>query len=365
MKNTLTIYSVFDVFADPKQVENYDSSQWQSLIRILRGADLLATMYYLLERNSLLQVIPSYALKHLESAKLYADRQAHQVRNESLALDLVLAKADIQPVFLKGAAYVLRKDTNHYGRVMSDIDILVKKSQLNAVEEILQKNDWAESKLDDYDQQYYRKWAHELPPYKHIYRGTSLDIHFTLLPPVSGIDIDEESLFSDIQETEDGRRVLPSDLLVLHCIIHLFFNEDFSKSFRDVLDIHLLVEQLEASEGLEGIIKLSESMGFYTELYYALSVRDLVFHTNSVDSYQLAAPKIKLITNFFVKKVLYRAIMPSHDLIFNRWNNFARFIMYIRGHLLKMPVKILIPHMIVKVRRALVSSVMGAHHYEK
>jgi hypothetical protein len=365
MKNTINIYTVFDVLSEPKRVVEFDLSQWQSLIRILRGADLLATFYYLLQRNSLLGSIPPYALKHIESAKIYADRQAHQVRNESKALSLLLAKSDIQPVFLKGAAYVLRQDINHYGRVMSDIDILVKKSQLNAVEDVLQKNDWAESKLDDYDQQYYRKWAHELPPYKHIYRGTSLDIHFTLLPPITGIDIDEVELFANIQETENGKLVLPPNLLVLHCIIHLFFNEDFSKSLRDVLDIHMLVAQLEATEGLDGIIALSKSMGFYNELYYALSVRDLVFQTESIKIYQLAMPKNHALTNFFVKKILYRAIMPHHDLVFNRWNNVARFIMYIRGHLLKMPVKILIPHMFVKVRRAIVTSVMGAHHYEK
>jgi hypothetical protein len=365
MKSRLTIYSVFEVFADPKVVLEYDSAQWQSLIRILRGADLLATFYYLLQRNSLVESTPAYALKHIESAKVYADRQAHQVRNEANSLSIVLAKANITPVFLKGAAYVLRKDINHFGRVMSDIDILVKKSELNAVEEILQKNDWVESSIDDYDQQYYRKWAHELPPYRHVYRGTSLDIHFTLLPPVSGIEIDEDALFSDIQTADDGQRVLSPNLLVLHCIIHLFFNEDFSKSFRDILDIHLLLGQLEGSEGLDGIIKLSDTMGFYDELYYALSVRDLIFHTSNVKDYRLTSRKLPLVTSFFVKKILYRATMPSHDLIFNRWNNFARFIMYIRGHLLKMPVSILVPHILVKARRALVTSVMGAHHYEK
>jgi len=365
MKNVIDIFSVFNIFANPKRVAELDSAGWQSLIRVLRGADLLASFYYLLERSSLLEIAPTYAMRHMWSAKIYADRQAHQVRVESKELDAVLHKADIKPVFLKGAAYVLRNDVNHFGRVMSDIDILVRKTQLNAVEDILQKNDWAESVLAEYDQQYYRKWAHELPPYRHIYRGTTLDIHFTLLPPVSGIDISEETLFADIQTMEDGNLVLPSNFLVLHCIIHLFFNEEFTKSFRDLLDIHLLIEQLEQTEGLDGIKQLSEKMGFYTELYYALSVRDLIFKTDSVKRYELSVPKSKLLTGFFVKKVLYRAIMPKHDLVFNRWNNFARFIMYVRGHLLKMPIKILIPHILVKARRALVTSVMGAHHYEK
>jgi hypothetical protein len=365
MKNSLNVFTVFDAFATPKLVNNYSSEQWEGLVRILRGADLLASFFYLLQRSDLIKQVPLFALKHLESARVYADRQAHQVRHEAETLDTLMSTSNVKPIFLKGAAYVLRDNINHFGRVMSDIDILVKSEELETVEALLKKNSWATNVLDDYDQQYYRNWAHELPPYRHVYRGTTLDVHFTLLPPISGIEIDKCILFSEVQAVAGNKLVLSPNLLVLHCIIHLFFNEDFSKSFRDILDIHLLVEQLEASEGLEKIRMLAVQMGFYKELYYALSIRDEIFHTNCLQDNKFHCPSIPLITRFFIQYVVYRSVMPSHDLIFSYWNNFARFIMYIRGHFLKMPLRILIPHMLVKTKRLIVTSVMGAHHYEK
>jgi hypothetical protein len=363
LNHSIHIYTIFKVFADPYLVKQYTLTQWQDIIRVLRGADLLASFYYLLYRSSLLDSVPQFALQHLQSAKIYADRQAHQVQIESELLDKLLSKVDIKPVFLKGAAYVLRGDVNHQGRIMSDIDILVKKSQLQTVEDTLQTNDWAEKELEDYDQQYYRKWAHELPPYRHVSRGTVLDIHFTLLPPITGKTIAEDDLFSEVKKTEKDVLVLDQKLVVLHCIIHLFFNEDFTKSFRDVLDIHLLINELENNHGIEDLIALSEKLGFTRELYYAFSLRDLIFKTDCIKSYNIFRPNF--FTNIFIRHILYRAVMPHHNLIFNRWNNAARIIMYLRGHLLKMPLRVLIPHLCVKTKRLIVTSVMGTHHYEK
>lgn len=67
----------------------------------------------------------------------------------------------------------------------------------------------------------------------------------------------------------------------------------------------------------------------------------------------------------FIKAIILPALIPSHDLFDNRRNKFARFMMFLRGHFLKMPLKILIPHFFVKSLRALVMLIMGPHHYEK
>lgn len=365
MNRVIHVRTLFDVFANPELVTSYSDTQWQALIRVLRGGDMLAAFYYLLARSSLIEFVPKFALKHLESAKTYADRQAHQVRSEAKELKAVLGNVWIEPIFLKGAAYVLRGDTNHFGRVMSDIDILVRHNELNKTEEILQKHDWAEKQLDPYDADYYRKWAHELPPYRHVYRGTALDIHFTLLPPICGLEVAEQELFSGKQLVENDCYVLNPELIILHCIVHLFYNEDFEKSFRDIYDIHLLVTQLEAAQSLKSLISLGEKLGFKRELHYALCIRDMIFATQSLDESDRVKFSTSILSQFFIKKILYRALMPSHDLLPNRWNSFARFIMYIRGHLLKMPPKVLIPHMAVKMKKRMVTSVMGAHHYEK
>ncbi|MEP2652289.1 MAG: nucleotidyltransferase family protein [Paraglaciecola sp.] len=365
MPSEITIYSVYEVFTRPSLVKYFNNTQWQSFIRVVRGADLLASFYYLLERSNLIQYVPNFWLKHLTSAKTYADRQAHQVVNECKLLESVLSQIRVKPIFLKGAAYVLRQDTNHYGRVMSDIDILVNKSELQMVEECLKRNDWVEKELDIYDQQYYRKWAHELPPFIHKFKGTTLDIHFTLIPPITGIVLEEKALFENAQLTSSNLYVLHHNLLVLHCMIHLFYNEDFSKSFRDILDIHVLVEELDTQSGLEELSCLAKTMGFYREFFYAISVKDKIFNTNKVSMYNLKPPSFTYSNRYFVNNILYRGMMPSHELIFNRWNSFAQFILFIRGHILKMPLKVLIPHLFTKAKRRLITSIMGAHHYEK
>ena len=35
--------------------------------------------------------------------------------------------------------------------------------------------------LDPYDQRYYRRWRHELPPMQHVKRLTVLDVHHNLV----------------------------------------------------------------------------------------------------------------------------------------------------------------------------------------
>ncbi|MDN4501802.1 nucleotidyltransferase family protein [Alteromonadaceae bacterium BrNp21-10] len=368
----MTLPNIIQLFTTPSNIHKLSLENWQTLIRVLRGNDLLASFYYLLDRELLLNHVPHFALKHLESAEIYAKRQTQQIHLESESLVQFLGNADIQPIFLKGAAYVLRKDINHYGRVMSDIDILVPYSQLSLIENILKQNDWVEKTLDDYDEQYYRQWAHELPPYQHIYRGTTLDIHHTLLPPISGKLIPENELLSNLQTTNDGYLTLSPELIILHSVIHLFYNEDFTKSFRDVWDIHLLLMELEKHSDLTSLIKLSERLGFSDTLYIALKLRDKIFSTSSLGNYHRAQSSLHLLnyryskwTDLFINNVIYFAILPSHDLVDSYWSRCSRFIMFIRGHVLKMPLKILLPHLARKSYRYLVTLLLGRYHYEK
>lgn len=369
MNGQINCYSVFDVFSMPTIVRSYNELQWQNIIRVLRSEDLLGSFYYLLAHSQLIDFVPQFALKHLVSAKLYADRQSHQIKNEAHDLHRLLKKISVEPIFLKGAAYVLSEDNNYLGRVMSDIDILVKKEELEHVEAVLRENDWTIKQLDNYDEQYYRKWAHEIPPYTHIYRGTTLDVHHTLLPPITGHIISKAILFNQINQTTNSEFVLSDELKALHSIIHLFFNEDFERSFRNLLDIHSLLNELENRQSLEKFYLLSIELGFSKEIYYTIKLRKFIFNrVPSTHEMQIMNDLtfINAITSdLFTRLVLYRSFMPSHDLVNRPSIRFAKFLMYLRGHLLKMPLRILIPHFIIKMRRAIVMSVYGAHHYEK
>ena len=254
MKLNITPQEIINLFESPQLALDLDDDKWQDILRVLRFNDMTATLANILSVNNI-ALRSHFALKHLDSSSIYAQRQAQQVRNESYSLKKLLSNAEVNPIFLKGAAYILASDENSHGRLMSDIDILVDKKCLHEVESILKSNGWREKRLDNYDEQYYRKWSHELPPFRHITSGTTLDIHHTLIPPITGKSIPIESVLAESARVDGVRQTLSLEWRLLHCIIHFFFNEDYEKPFRDLWDLKCLFCSLNDKEHLESDLR--------------------------------------------------------------------------------------------------------------
>ncbi len=89
---------------------------------------------------------------------------------------------------LKGAAYLVADLPSSAGRLFSDVDILVPKPRLPEVESHLTMHGWMTTHHSGYDQRYYRERMHELPPMEHVHRGTTIDVHHTILPETRGVD---------------------------------------------------------------------------------------------------------------------------------------------------------------------------------
>ena len=64
------------------------------------------------------------------------------------------------------------------------------------VEGALMLHGWSTTHHDAYDQRYYRKWMHELPPLKHNTRGTVLDVHHAILPVTARLKPDSRKLLA-------------------------------------------------------------------------------------------------------------------------------------------------------------------------
>src|SRR3546814_17950409 len=60
--------------------------------------------------------------------------------------------------------------------------ILFRASRPDAVEAGLIAAGWEWVKPDPYDDQYYRRWMHEVPPLTHKERDRMIDVHHTILP---------------------------------------------------------------------------------------------------------------------------------------------------------------------------------------
>ena len=303
----------------------------------------------------------------MHSASVYAQRQAQQVRFECLEIAAILNKKDIVPVFLKGAGYTLAGSQNGRGRIYSDIDVLVEKSVIDIAQDSLQKKGWYSKKLNDYDERYYREWAHEVPPMSNIFRGTIIDLHHNLVPPITGRAPDPQLFFDEIIYNQEGLALLSPPAATLHSCVHLFTNEDFTNGFRDLVDLYLLIQEYGDEEYWEKLLKLAEMSGFTLELFYCIEMLKQTFELELPESInQFLSKKYKNFkTDFLIQSVFKRALYPHHPLTFSWENNLANFLVYIRGHWIKMPFHILVMHLSVKSFFSMRDLLFGKYQFDK
>ena len=281
----LTLYSIIvNLFKNTDTGLVLTGEQWEEVVFVLRQTKLLATLYHLASANGHFQGYPDYARKHMHSASVYAQRQAQQVRFECLEIAAILNKKDIVPVFLKGAGYTLAGSQNGMGRIYSDIDVLVEKSVIDIAQDSLQKKGWHSKKLNDYDERYYREWAHEVPPMSNIFRGTIIDLHHNLVPPITGRAPDPQLFFDEIVYNQEGLALLSPPAATLHSCVHLFTNEDFTNGFRDLVDLYLLIQEYGDEEYWEKLLKLAEMSGFTLELFYCIEMLKQTFELELPES---------------------------------------------------------------------------------
>jgi len=351
---------------EPVLMNQLTLKQWEELILIFRESKLLASVYHLLIKNDDFESKHNYVKRHLRSAFVHADRQRRQVIYECGAINALLCKINVSPIYLKGANYILRGSCNSLGRIVSDIDLLVPKTELDKVEALLKNNLWKSEVISDYDEKYYREWAHEIPPLIHILRDTVLDVHHNLYLPISGRALDISLFESGAIVVGEQYSVLNSADSVLHSIIHLFMNEDFTNSFRDLFDLSLLITEYGNDEFWDRLSFIASQSGYEKEVYYCLKISNQLFQLPKPLIYEGLEVRFKSIfTDFFINSIISRAITPKHTLLDTFTIRLARFYIFIRGHCLKMPPHILISHLIIKSFKASVEAIIGKHYFDK
>lgn len=367
MKTTpagLSAQVVADIMKNPFVGVNLSTAQWEDLIFVLRETRLLSTLCELARGCGVFNDYPEYARKHLAAMSRYAGRQKSQVLQECANVNTVLSAVNITPVFLKGAAYTLRATQNSAGRLYSDIDVLVPRASLDAAQAALAQNHWASKPMRSYDEKYYREWAHEIPPLKHKFRGAVLDLHHNLVPPISGRAPDISHFLNAVEYTEQGCAVLSASATVLHSIIHLVFNEEWDNAFRDLLDISMLIDELAHANFWEELHQLAHVSGFKKELGEGLYLLNAVFGVCPPPG-TAAADLRESADGWASRHILLPAALPHHPLIVGRKNRLAISACYLRGHWLKMPLFVLLKHLVTKAGMSLIEMLLGRHFFEK
>ena len=339
--------------SSPESTTSLKLLEWDILIRQARRADLLARLSILLEKQGLLGQVPAQAKRHLDSAHIVSESHDRRVRWEARQIRDALEHLNIPVILLKGAAYVLSELPAACGRLFYDIDIMVSKADLEVVEQALRRKGWISTHLDAYDQRYYRQWMHELPPLKHIKRKTVLDVHHTILPETARMSPDPGKLILAAQPL-DGQGCLkilaPTDM-VLHSAAHLFHDGELEHGLRDLTDLDSLLRHFGRNQAFWAeLVERARELDLMRSLYYALRYTQSILGTPVPDTVQQSARAGRPVwfAPALMDTVFTRALAPDHPSCDTLFTGLARWFLYVRAHYLRMPLHLLIPHLIRK-----------------
>jgi Uncharacterised nucleotidyltransferase len=238
------------VLISPAAMAGLIKAEWDRVLPLARTSHLLGRLASEAQAHGLTDRLSSRVRGHLDAGATVAAHNEQTMRWELNRIERALTHLDIPILLLKGAAYVAAGLPAARGRSVSDVDIMVPRTALDAVETALEDAGWQHMKLDSYDQRYYRTWMHELPPLCHGERGTIVDVHHTILPPTARLKPDPAKLWAKARRLDDSRlHVLPPSDMVLHSAAHLFHDGDLYRSLRDLVDISDLLGHLADSQG--------------------------------------------------------------------------------------------------------------------
>lgn len=326
--------------ADPQGTAGFAPAEWTALIAAARAEQLIGSLAHRLDGLDL----PEPVARQLSDARGSAAHARRQALWEAEMARRALAPLGERIVLLKGTAYVAAGLSAGGGRSIGDLDILVARAALERVEHALIANGgWEWVKEDAYDDAYYRRWMHELPPLIHKERDRMIDVHHTVLPLTARRTPDAAAMLADAEPLGDGLFVLAPADMVCHAAAHLFADGDLAGGLRNLWDIDRLLRDFGEREGFWA--SLAARAGRHelaAPVARALRLAETLYGT-PVDGE--VAGRGRAADALYVRRLLAR------DGWGRETNKPLRLAFYVRSHWLRMPPAMLARHLWTKWRK--------------
>ncbi len=356
--------AVATLLADPSHAAGLDANAWTEILCAAHAERLLASLAHRLDGLDL----PDDVASVLAGAKADAEVGRTAALWEAEMARRALAPLGVPVVLLKGTAFVAAGLDAGQGRLIGDLDILVPRDRLDEVEAALLGAGWEWVKPDPYDDQYYRRWMHELPPMIHRDRDRMIDVHHTILPLTARAKPDAAALIADSVGLFDGfrlgpdsdwanrldesgaMRVLSPEAMIVHAAAHLFADGDLSGGLRNLWDIDRLFREFSADDPSFTLTVIEEEWhhGLRPYVRRALRLSAQVFGTPLQNCAPLNMEKF----DEQWSDRIFRARLLARDGWGRPTRPLLRLAFYIRSHWLRMPPLMLARHLWIKWRKA-------------
>ena len=340
---------LIEAITSPESLGGLNIRDWDTLLRIARRARLVDYIAHKVRESGQFDAIPPRVTDHLNAASRITEQRQQLAAWELNRITWALEGLDVRPVLLKGAAYLVLGLPNSPGRLLADVDILVPRSELSAVERALNKHGWEAVKMNPYDQRYYREWMHELPPLRHNEREMEVDLHHTILPLTSRLKPNPELLFANARAVPDGifKTLSPVDM-VLHAATHLFYDSDLADAVRDLVDVHELLSHFAGTDGFwEALAPRARQMDLLLPLFYGLRYARRFLQTAVPQKVlsEAAVTEPSTLRTGLMDSLVPRALFPPSPDYPGVDMSIARWLLYVRSHWLRMQPWLLARHL--------------------
>lgn len=322
------------ILGRPERAARLEAAGWTALLTIARAERLIGTLAYRLEGVA----VPGAVAAILHDAEVTAGAERDAALWEAEMARRALAPLGVPVVLLKGAAYAVSGVAAGIGRSIGDLDILVPRDALPAVEAALLAAGWEWLKSDPYDDSYYRRWMHELPPLIHRTRDRMIDVHHTILPLTARPQPDAAALIDARVPVSPGGAIMGEGLFtlspadqVVHAAAHLFADGDLAGGLRNLWDIGRLLADAPA-----GLAERAAHHGLAREVALTRRLAMALF-----DGEGLEMRDRPFARRLLARDGWGRATRPATRLAF-----------YVRSHWLRMPPWMLARHLFVKACRS-------------
>jgi len=315
------------VLRTPGNALGLDAAGWTALIAIARAEQMIGTLASRLDGLA----VPGDVARILADARVAAAQGQVAALWEVEAARRALAPLGEPVVLLKGSAFAAAGLRAGEGRSIGDLDILVPRARIDAVEAALLEAGGEWVKPNPYDDAYYRQWMHELPPLIHRDRDRMIDVHHTILPLTARITPDAASLLANSVAVSPGVRMLAPNDMIVHAAAHLFADGDLAGGMRNLWDVQCLVEQF----GTDGLTERARHHGLAKEVTRALRLSAALYG----DGARLTPADHAYLRRLTARDGWGRATRPVTQLGF-----------YARSHWLRMPPLMLAKHLWTKWR---------------
>jgi hypothetical protein len=317
---------------DPGSTETLDAAGWTALLAAARAEQLIGTLAWRLDGLRMPDAargVLADAREAVEQGRMAALWEAEMARR-------ALAATGMPMVLLKGTAFVAAGLSAGMGRQIGDLDILVPRERIDEAEAALIAAGWEWVKPDPYDDAYYRRWMHELPPLIHRERDRMIDVHHTILPLTARVTPDAAALIESRVALGNGLFVLPPEGMIVHAAAHLFADGDLAGGLRNLWDIRCLIDEFGVGDFELALAACAARHGLTREVERALRLSAALFGEGG---------RLTLADRLYVRRLL------SRDGWGQRTRKLTEFAFYLRGHWLRMPPLMLARHLWTKWRK--------------